>query len=237
MGTLQSTDLNRDTNNVPTSGEYADTGVGVSKWLHWFRIPDGGNATQGLKADAAVTDPTASGTVVAILKGLLTTLRLSPAGILKAEDAAAASGDSGVMALAIRRDSPTSDAAAGDYHGLHVDALGRLRALTRLDELNPTNATTTALAETLVVKAAAGKLYGVQGYTAADGFVQVHNKASAPASTNVPVLVIPVLADTPFSLDLGYGRAFPTGIAVGFSSVGPTFTGGGSSMWIDAQYE
>lgn len=45
----------------------------------------------------------------------------------KAEDAVAVSGDTGVMALAIRRDNATSDAAAGDYHALHVDALGKLR--------------------------------------------------------------------------------------------------------------
>lgn len=51
----------------------------------------------------------------------------SAGGLLKAEDAPASSGDSGVFMLAVRRDSATSDAAAGDYHALHVDALGRLR--------------------------------------------------------------------------------------------------------------
>lgn len=44
----------------------------------------------------------------------------------KAEDAVAASGDTGVMALAVRRDTPTSGAAAGDYHEIEVDSLGRL---------------------------------------------------------------------------------------------------------------
>lgn len=44
----------------------------------------------------------------------------------KAEDAVAASGDVGVMALAVRRDTAVSDGAAGDYTPLHVDALGNL---------------------------------------------------------------------------------------------------------------
>jgi hypothetical protein len=126
MPVVQGTDLNTDTNGKSTSSEYGDRGDGTSRWYQWRRTANGGDATQGAIADAAVIDPTASGTVVSLLKGLLTFARVSAAGILKAEDAVAASGDSGVMSLAIRRDTATSDAAAGDYHGLHVDALGRL---------------------------------------------------------------------------------------------------------------
>ncbi len=49
-------------------------------------------------------------------------------GLEKAEDAAHASGDLGVMALAVRRDSPTTSAGTdGDYSPLSVDSLGRLR--------------------------------------------------------------------------------------------------------------
>lgn len=129
MGTPQATDLNSDTNAVATSGEYADRGDGTSKWLHWFRIGDGGNATQGLKADAAVTDPTSSGTVISVLKGLLTTLRVSAVGLLKAEDAVHASGDSGVMMLAVRKDTATAVAADGDYIPVIVDANGRLHTI------------------------------------------------------------------------------------------------------------
>ena len=102
----------------------------------------------------------------------------------------------------------------------------------------PTNATTTALDnDGPVVKASAGVLYGFQGYCDAAGFVQVHNKASAPTSSNVPVIVIPIASGAAFSLDLGVrGRSFSTGIAFGFSSVGPTYTDGGSHLWVDAQY-
>jgi hypothetical protein len=112
---------------------------------------------------------------------------------------------------------------------------------TKLDTIGvtaPTNSTTTALDnDGPVVKASAGTLYGFQGYSDAAGFVQVHNKATAPASTNVPVIVIYLAAAGNFSLDLGIrGRAFSTGIAFGFSSTGPTYTDGGSHLWVDAQY-
>ena len=45
----------------------------------------------------------------------------------KAEDAAHASGDVGVMALAVRNDSDTALAADGDYHPLTVESSGRLK--------------------------------------------------------------------------------------------------------------
>lgn len=155
-----------------------------------------------------------------------------------AEDAAATSGDYGHFMLAVRRDSATSGAAAGDYHELQVDATGYLRTIDKLSEVSLSSSTTTALDnDGPVVKASAGTLYGFQGYCDAAGFVQVHNKASAPASTNVPIIVIPVTANSPFSLDLGIrGRAFSTGIAFGFSSTGPTYTDGGSHLWVDAQF-
>lgn len=71
----QSTNLNTDQSNVPTSSEFADRGDGTSKWYQWRRTADGGDVTTGAKADAAVTDYTASGSLVALLKGLLSTLR------------------------------------------------------------------------------------------------------------------------------------------------------------------
>lgn len=157
----------------------------------------------------------------------------------KAEDAAHTSGDVGVMALVVQKTSATGLAGTdGDYAPPQVDANGRLRTIDAVNEVTPSNSTTTALDnDGPVVKASAGTLYGFQGYCDAAGFVQVHNKASAPASTNVPVIVIPVAANTPFSLDLGVrGRAFSTGIAFGFSSTGPTYTDGGSHLWVDAQY-
>jgi hypothetical protein len=69
-----------------------------------------GDATNGLDVDVTRMVPGTSATSLG-----------------KAEDSAAASADTGVFILAIRRDAATNDVdAAGDYSGIHVDALGRL---------------------------------------------------------------------------------------------------------------
>ncbi len=117
-----------------------------------------------------------------------------------------------------------------DANGLDVD-------VTRVGPV-PSNSTTTALDnDGPVVKGSAGTLWGFQGTVDAAGFVQVHNKATAPSSSNVPVIVIAVASGANFSLDLGVrGRAFSTGIAFGFSSTLATYTDGGSHLWVDAQY-
>jgi len=49
------------------------------------------------------------------------------ASLGKAEDAAHASGDVGVMLLAVRKDTAAALAADGDYHVVEVDASGQLR--------------------------------------------------------------------------------------------------------------
>lgn len=71
----QSTNLNTDQDGVKTSAYYADRGDATSNWFHATRTFDGGDVTQGLKADAAAANPSATATIVAILKGIWTTLR------------------------------------------------------------------------------------------------------------------------------------------------------------------
>lgn len=203
---------------------------GSSAQVQYVKLVDGtANGTNGLPGDAT------NGLDVDVTRIVPGT---GATALGKAEDAAATSGDTGVFALAVRRDAATSGAAAGDYHELQVDATGYLRTIDKLSEVALSNSTTTALDnDGPVVKASAGTLYGFQGYCDAAGFVQVHNKATAPTSSNVPILVIPVASGAPFSLDLGVrGRAFSTGIAFGFSSTGPTYTDGGSHLWVDAQF-
>ncbi len=154
------------------------------------------------------------------------------------EDAAHTSGDAGVMSLGVQKTTAAATASDGDYSPYQVDGNGRLRVIDVGYEVKPSNSTTTALDnDGPVVKGSAGTLYGFQGYCDTAGYVQVHDKSSAPTSTNVPVIVIPVAAGAPFSLQLGQsGRAFTNGIAFGFSSTGPTYTDGGSHLWVDAQY-
>jgi hypothetical protein len=124
----QAADANTSQDGIPTSAYYEDRGDGTSSWLHKVRIHNGGDTTQGAIADAAVTNPASSGSVIALLKGILTFLRVAAGGLGKNEDAAHASGDTGVMALGVRRDTAAASSGTnGDYEPFQTDALGRLR--------------------------------------------------------------------------------------------------------------
>jgi len=119
MGTLQGDTLNWDQNTRYTMGYYGNRGDGTSNWYVVTRTFNGGNVSIGATTDAAAV--TGDGSVIALLKAIR--------GFFKREDDPAASLDYGIPAMAIRRDAPTADGAAGDYVPLHVDALGRLRVV------------------------------------------------------------------------------------------------------------
>lgn len=243
--TVYGADLHKDQNDIVTSQRYGAVGDGSNQWYNTVKVLEGDDVSQGAKADAAVTNPADPGSVIGLLKGLISilTARLTVGAttILKAEDDVAASGDAGVQMLAVRRDTPVSDVgAAGDYHPLHVDSLGALRVTESTPVAFPANATSVAYATNLVVKASAGRLFGVQGYNsnASPQFIQVHNATSLPVDTSVPVITFLVPGTSPFSIDFGrLGRYFATGIVLCNSSSGPTKTIGAADCWFDAQYQ
>lgn len=102
------------------------------------------------------------------------------------------------------------------------------------------NATTTAQAASLQIKASEGTLFGLTAYNNNAGaqFIQLHDAASAPADTAVPVIVFEIASNTARSLDLGrLGRRFSSGIYVCNSSTDVTKTIGAADCLFDAQYE
>jgi len=162
--------------------------------------------------------------------------------IAKAEDAASASADVGVPAMAIRKATPanTSD-TDGDYEMLQManGALWTTKIPQSGASASSTNATSTAYEASRVVKASAGNCWGLTGYNAkvSAQFIQLHDATSLPADTAVPVVIITVAASSNFSIDFGqYGRRFATGIVICNSSTGPTKTIGTTDCWFDVQY-
>lgn len=223
------------TNDVSLAGDYAMLHVDATGQLH---VVDFG---VGAIADAAVVNPASSASAIALLKGILTNLggTTSLISVFKAEDVASAGGELLMPIGTIRRDTPVADAGtAGDWAVLHTDALGRLQVAENAQ--NASNASTTAYAASLVVKASAGRLWGLQGYNSAATaqFIQLHDASSLPANGAAPVDIITVPSLGNFSRDYGpKGRAFTTGIVVSNSTTGPTKTIGAADCWIDAQYE
>lgn len=101
------------------------------------------------------------------------------------------------------------------------------------------NVDTSAYAASLVIKASAGKLFTVTGYSSktSSQFVQLHDASSLPADTAVPKIIFTVPASSNFSFDLSkWGRYFSTGIVVCNSSTGPTKTIGSADCWFSVTY-
>lgn len=87
----------------------------------------------------------------------------------------------------------------------------------------------------LSVKASAGNLFSItcSNINAAVRYLQIHNKASAPANPNVPIISLPIPAGSATSPgylsltreDFGQGGIYlSTGIAIGISTTEATFT-------------
>lgn len=119
----------------------------------------------------------------------------------KAEDSAHASGDTGVMFLAVRKDTPTALAGAdGDYAPLEVDASGNthvnlgtkiagedqandvIKSENQMSFLNITTATTTT------VKSGAGFFHCVVINTTAAGTITIYDNTAA-SGTKIGTIV------------------------------------------------
>jgi hypothetical protein len=138
----------------------------------------------------------------------------------KAEDAAHASGDTGVLALGVRDDAPAAVSGAdGDYEPAHIGANGGLW-------VTPTPATqgghsifrSLDLDESEEeIKAGAGQVYGyylANLHASAFRYVKFYNAtaASVTVGTTTPVLTIPVPPGSAANVEFAHGLAFGTAI-------------------------
>lgn len=143
----------------------------------------------------------------------------------KAEDAAHASGDTGVFVMGVRKDSAASTAGTdGDYSALTLDASGQLRIVP---EVKPQAATTGGATpyskisagggDAASIKGSAGQLYGIhvsnKGATAC--YVKLYDSSSAPTvGSGTPKKRIYVPAGATRDLVFPVGVAFALGIGL-----------------------
>lgn len=103
----------------------------------------------------------------------------------------------------------------------------------------PLNATTPALAASLIVKKNQAKLYGltITNTKASSQFVQVFDAASLPADGTVPLFSLTVATGQSAGLYYGsVGRSFEQGIVVCNSSTQGSKTIGSADCLFDVQY-
>jgi hypothetical protein len=171
----------------------------------------------------------------------------------KAEDSPHASGDVGVEMLAVRTDTPASSGANGDYVTVNSDSLGHLWNREGfvdqgVDNTNgvfafcikPLSNSTYSLTTfsnwgantTLNVKATPGNVFSLYAYNtnAAARFEQLHNTATTPSASAVPVFsfLVGISLDKLIGSDFfgPNGYNFSTGIAFAHSSAFGIYTAG-----------
>ena len=176
--------------------------------------------------DGAVVDASASNPLPVTVSSQ--TPGTAAASLGKAEDAAHASGDTGVMLLAVRKD--TASALAGtdaDYQPIITDSSGRLwvniGASGSVSILPATSGGCTPYHQvsdntTLDdnIKGSAGQLYAYtfSNANAAARYIKLYDKATAPSSADTPFMTVLVPAGGSTSWSCESGVVFANGLGV-----------------------
>jgi hypothetical protein len=146
----------------------------------------------------------------------------------KAEDAAHASGDVGVMALGVRNDNDVVRTSAdGDYSPVSVDSSGRLKTVGVVVS-TPQTSGGLSIYKNLdvnnvgqVIKGSTGQVYTIHAINRDndEGFLKLYNKATAPTAADVPVMTIPIgptsgNQENSVDIETDIGYAFSLGIGI-----------------------
>jgi len=123
----------------------------------------------------------------------------------KAEDAVAASGDVGVMALSVRRDADAADAADGDYVPLHTNSVGRLK-------VDAANKGTTA---TQTITAVAAVSVSIAAALATRRAITIQNRGPGPLSVNPGGAAVA----TGFRIAVGESKTFQASAQVAWTGI------------------
>lgn len=202
-----------------------------------------------------VSSSSSSSDITSVIPGVAAT------NLGKAEDAAHASGDTGVLLLAVRADTAAAlSSTTGYYTGLIVDSLNHLWsregfAPVAEDNSNgvigiankplavntycPDMDTSTALEASSVTKSSAGVLYGfsASNTNATGHWIQFFNSTTLPADTTVPVLEFAIGAEGTTSQEWPKGRYFSTGIVWCISSTNGAKTIAGATALVDVHFK
>ena len=193
-------------------------------------LVDGASVTQGLTTDAAASSDTANASEMSFLKRISARLTAIITALGTPFQAGGALGAGTAIIGKVTTDLTTPGTTNKVSIGTDgTVAIGTVAAATTVSS--------TAYETSHVLKASAGTLYEVSFYNSATfaQFYQLHNAASLPADTAVPVRIIKVPAGAFGSFDFGLrGRPFSTGIVITNSSTGPTKTIGAADSFFDA---
>jgi len=175
-------------------------------------IADGADVTQGSKGDAAVTSPSSSASVVALLKGILTELEGS--GSLTANQGGTWTVQPGNTAnttawLMTAQQNGTWTVQQGTPPWTQVPNAGTSGGAT------PNHLISAATTNATLVSAGAHQVYNlaVSNTNAAARYVKLFNKATAPVTgTDTPIKTIQVPANGTVIMAFPVGLAFSLGI-------------------------
>lgn len=211
---------------LPTNGTGVIATVGAVTAIT-NALPAGTNAIGKLAANSGVDIGDVD--VTSVIPGTAAT------NLGKAVDSATGSTDTGVAPLIKRVDTPTTvTPAANDYMNQHGDKYGNTYVSQGAFEVG-SNFNAILNDVDISVKASAGYLKSIQVSSINAGlrYLQIHNKATAPAAADVPVFSFPISAGTatvPSTLSFGRedwgdgGYYCSIGVAIGISTTAATFT-------------